>query len=675
MVPSLLSGHKDKIIGAWFTEDASTIYTVSKDGALFEWKMHSNDKKEEQSNEKKSKKLKNNQLLAAKPRVFWRITAKHFFQQNNSKVITCSFHPKTKILTVGFSTGIFSIYELPDFTNIHSLSISQKKIDAMDINSTGEWIAFGCSKLGQLLVWEWQSESHVLKQQGHSNDMTCLSYSPDGQFIATGGDDGRVKLWNTSSGFSFVTFSDHQSGVSAIEFAKQGQIVFSASLDGTIRAYDLIRYRNFKTFASPVPVQFGCLAIDPTGEIICAGSLDTFDVYMWSVQTGKLLDVFSGHTGPVCSMNFSPIDGTLATGSWDKSIKIWNLFSRDTSPETHTHDHEIITIAYRPDGRQLAASTLDGQIHFWDLQEGKLVGSIEGKKDIAGGRKAHDRITAQNASNGKSFNSLCYTSDGSCIIGGGSSKYICIYDVLTNALLKKFQISHNQSLDGMKEFLNSKNISQAGPLDLIDDSEHSDKEDRSTRMPGVISGDPSLRRTKPEARTLCVRFSPTGRSWGAATTEGLLIYSLDDHIVFDPYDLEIEITEDSILQVLMGKDYLRALVMSFRLGEQYLTRLVYESVPYDSVNLVVRELPVKYLERMVKFLLQYADQTVVEKSKSLVSSSIKQKPFRLEFHLGWVSGLLKYHATYLKSNSIQFSSIIRGLQKSVNQISDDLSGL
>lgn len=48
------------------------------------------------------------------------------------------------------------------------------------------------SGLGQLLVWEWQSESYVLKQQGHFNSMVSLAYSPDGQYIVTGGDDGKV---------------------------------------------------------------------------------------------------------------------------------------------------------------------------------------------------------------------------------------------------------------------------------------------------------------------------------------------------------------------------------------------------------------------------------------------------------------------------------------------------
>lgn len=72
-------------------------------------------------------------------------------------------------------------------------SISEQSVDSVAINNTGDWIALACGGLGQLLVWEWQSESYVLKQQGHFNDMTCVTYSPDGQNIVTGGGDGKVE--------------------------------------------------------------------------------------------------------------------------------------------------------------------------------------------------------------------------------------------------------------------------------------------------------------------------------------------------------------------------------------------------------------------------------------------------------------------------------------------------
>ena len=72
-------------------------------------------------------------------------------------------------------------------------------------------------------------------------------------------------------------------------------MLLSASLDGTVRAYDLVRYRNFRTLSSPDPVQLVSLAVDSSGEVVCAGSMEPFEVYVWALQTGKLLDILSGH--------------------------------------------------------------------------------------------------------------------------------------------------------------------------------------------------------------------------------------------------------------------------------------------------------------------------------------------------------------------------------------------
>lgn len=68
----------------------------------------------------------------------------------------------------------------------------------------------------------------------------------------------------------------------------------------------------------------------------------------------------------------------------------------------------------------------------------------------------------------------------------------------------------------------------------------------------------------PEIRTKCVQFSPTGRAWAAASTEGLLIYSLDDTFMFDPFDLAMDVTPSAVAQTLANGEYLKALVMAFR---------------------------------------------------------------------------------------------------------------
>lgn len=93
-----------------------------------------------------------------------------------------------------------------------------------------------------------------------------------------GADDCKVKLYQLSSGFCYVTFSDHSAPVTSLAFLPSGAAVLSASLDGTVRAFDLLRYRNFRTLTAPNPVQFVSLAVENSGEIVVAGTQDDFQV-------------------------------------------------------------------------------------------------------------------------------------------------------------------------------------------------------------------------------------------------------------------------------------------------------------------------------------------------------------------------------------------------------------
>lgn len=123
------------------------------------------------------------------------------------------------------------------------------------------------------------------------------------------------------------------------------------------------------------------------------------------------------------------LQSSLASSSWDKTVRLSDVFEGKGAVETFPHTHDVLTVVYRPDGKQLACSTLDGQIHFWDPIDGLSMYTIEGRRDIAGGRLMTDRRSAANSTSGKCFTTLSYSADGSYILAGGNSKYICMYDV------------------------------------------------------------------------------------------------------------------------------------------------------------------------------------------------------------------------------------------------------
>ncbi|KAI0157360.1 periodic tryptophan protein 2 [Xylariaceae sp. FL1272] len=649
--PTVLSGHKQSVIGACFSKDQETIYTVSKDGAVFDWQYtrHPNAPPPDEDDEMTD---------ANEDDLRWRIVKRHYFNQNNATVKCASYHAESNLLVAGFTNGIFGLYEMPDFNPIHTLSISQNEIDYVTINQSGEWLAFGASKLGQLLVWEWQSESYILKQQGHFDSMNALVYSPDGKRIVTTADDGKIKVWDVDSGFCVVTFTEHTSGVTACEFAKKGNVLFTASLDGSIRAWDLIRYRNFRTFTAPTRLSFSCMSVDPSGEVVAAGSLDSFDIHIWSVQTGQLLDQMSGHEGPVSSLAFAPNGDLLVSGSWDRTARVWSIFGRTQSSEPLQLQADVLDVAIRPDSAQLAISTLDGQLTFWSVSEAEQVSGLDGRRDVSGGRKVSDRRTAANVSGTKSFGSIQYSTDGSCILAAGSSKYICLYSVSTMVLLKKFTVSVNLSLSGTQEFLNSKLLTEAGPEGLLDDEENSDRDTRQeSNLPGSKrGGDPSARQAQPDVKVTGVAFSPAGTSFCAASTEGLLIYSLDHDLQFDPFDLNMEITPASTLAVLENeKDYLKALVMAFRLNEAGLIKRVFQAIPYPDIPLVVEQFPTVYVARLLRF----------------IAAQTEESP-HIEFCMLWIKAVVDKHGSWLTANrnkvDVELRVVARAIARMQNEI-------
>lgn len=414
--PFTLSGHKNSVVGAYFEKISPgsggrlrKVYTVSSDGALVSWACTYSDE-EEGDNQKStfmessdqalsffggsgndffsSKKDQGEQAKTSQAehltKATWGVSKRHYFHQDTDVTAT-NFATAHNLLIVGFASGIFGLYELPSMSNIHTLSLSNQVIRTVAINDTGEWLAFGCPSTQQLLVWEWRSETYIIKQRGHAYGMKCMAYSSDGVVVATGGEDGSIKLWNTSSGFCYCTLKSHTAPITGIVFSNS-TVVLSSSLDGTVRAHDLNRYRNFRTYTSPTPCQFTSLAVDPSGEVVVAGTMDPFHIYTWSLQNGKLLDILTGHVGPISALQFHPTRGTLASASWDGSVKIWDLYKREGEPESIKHAHDVVCCSFRPDGKQMCTGTIGGLLSIWNVDDCKLICEIDGKRDIAGGK-------------------------------------------------------------------------------------------------------------------------------------------------------------------------------------------------------------------------------------------------------------------------------------------------
>ncbi|KAL4711634.1 hypothetical protein ACJJTC_011342 [Scirpophaga incertulas] len=513
--------------------------------------------------------------------------------ESNFNYTALDVAPNGSALLAVNEKGEAQMISLHTCTVIHKYKF-KTQVNAVKFSPDGKYFAACCKDTG---------EQYAMKQQGHSLDMTCVAYSPDGLYL----------VWNASTGFCFVTFSEHSSTVTSIVFSANKKFFITSSLDGTVRCYDLMRYRNFRTLSSPTLVQFGSAALDASGELAAAAGHDVFEVYLWSVKFGKLLDVLGGHEAPVSSLAFSPTlsSSKLVSASWDKTIRVWDAIENSTSCETIQLTSDALQIVFRPDGEQMAVSTLDGNITFFNTTSGEQVGCIEGRSDLGSGKADTDLITAQKMLKTKAFTTICYSADGSCVLGGGNSKHVCLYSVNECVLIKKFVVTQNLSLDAVNDFINRRLLTEFGNMALIEERTEYEGGDVRVRLPGVKGGDMADRQVKPEVRVHCVRFSPTGESFVAATTEGLLIYSQNAGIdgTFRPYRLTSTSTPAAVRNWLAEGSWGSALSAALQLNEMTLIQQCVESVPPDDIALTVSGLESDYCDLLLGALARLLEES------------------------------------------------------------------
>lgn len=145
------------------------------------------------------------------------------------------------------------------------------------------------------------------------------------------------------------------------------------------------------------------MSIDVGSDLIAAGGIDTFEIYLWSIKLGLLLEVISGHESPISCLVFSPVlaSTTLVSGSWDKTIKIWNALERSSEHETIEMITDVTALAFKPNGEEVAVATLNGNISIFNVKLSQQIASIEGRNDLGAGRSDTDIASVEKNLAGK----------------------------------------------------------------------------------------------------------------------------------------------------------------------------------------------------------------------------------------------------------------------------------
>lgn len=367
-------GHKDVVNAVRFSPDGKTFVSGSSDQLLLVWDADSG------------------KLL-------------HTLRGHTGAVAAVAFHPEEKWLASAGKDGTAKIWNLNDTGELH-FELCENGPWYAPVSPDQRMLAAACSDSN---VGIWNLATGQLEKVLQGPSANCAVFSPDGAMLATAGHDAEVHVWDLASGAEIQKFSGHRKSIFGIAWQANTGLLATASSDKTVRLWDIKAGKADTVLAftdgSPYSVQFaphgtlitGCsngkiklwststwallgefqagsslqfLTVDPAGQkLLTADGSGT--VYLWDLANLQLVHELRGHTEVVYALAFHPTKPYAVTGSYDRSVKFWDLRNGRNTLTVHGYQDNIFWVNFLANGSKLLVTETEGAVHLIALEQQK----------------------------------------------------------------------------------------------------------------------------------------------------------------------------------------------------------------------------------------------------------------------------------------------------------------
>jgi WD40 repeat protein len=301
---------------------------------------------------------------------------------------------------------------------------------------------------GTVRLWEVDPRATLPVLRGHTSYVYLVAYSPDGRWIASGGWDNTLRLWDARTGEAACAPLDNGDLVKTLAFSPDGSRLVSARQDrlqvwevatgrrreeipvpaanilavafrpdgATLAALDVsggATVFDAATGAVVARLRLGAghdikaLAYSPDGRWLAGAGADQTTVCLFDAHTYEPSAQFPGHEGVIRAVTFSPDSRRLASCSSDHTVRLWQIDGGGCQVLSGPTD-EIFAVAFHPDGRRLASAGRDRAVWLWDLTRGEEAARLPGHTDYVW--------------------SLAFSPDGATLVSGSGDFTVRLWD-------------------------------------------------------------------------------------------------------------------------------------------------------------------------------------------------------------------------------------------------------
>ena len=287
-------------------------------------------------------------------------------------------------------------------------------------------------------VWDFANRLPIKAFRGHGGSVQAALLLSDGKAVLSAARDGFVLQWSIENYEEFRTLkgrvlTGHDDAVLAAAYSNDQKQVVTASRDRTARTWDVETGKPGLTFEEGHAYLASSALFFPNGRYLLTAAVDN-TARVWDVATGGQVYRLE-HTGRSAATAMSLDARWIATGSDDKTVKLWEVKKLDAPQgpvfkKLEGHVAEVTSIAFSQDNLWLATGDAKGHVKLWSLESGKIVASLEG----------HTR----------KISAIVFLPDGSRVLTASLDKTVSQWDVKSGKELPQLSLRHPDAVHAMK---------------------------------------------------------------------------------------------------------------------------------------------------------------------------------------------------------------------------------
>ena len=261
----------------------------------------------------------------------------------------------------------------------HSATLRHTQyVHSVAFSPNGTTLASGLED-GMVKLWDVVTRRNIATLEGYTGTVYSVAFSPDGTILASGAYDRTIRLWDVATRRNIATLSGHTEAINSVAFSSDKVTLASGALDQTVKLWDIVTQRNIATFEGHTGAVYS-VAFSPDGTILASGAYDR-TIRLWDVATRRNITTLSGHTDAVNSVAFSPEGTTLASGSWDGTIALWDIATQTNIATLEGHTRGVTSVAFSPNRPVLASGAMDQTVRLWSIATQTNIAILSGHTD------------------------------------------------------------------------------------------------------------------------------------------------------------------------------------------------------------------------------------------------------------------------------------------------------